>query len=172
MNAMSPAQTASAAKPVVTTSAAERELTLTALIDAPREKLYRCWTDAELFKQWIAPLPYTTPVAEMDVRTGGSSFFLMKGPQGEEISCPGVFLEVVPNEKLVMTDAYTKAWEPSEKPFMTTIVTFADEGDGKTRYTARCLHWTAETRKAHEDMGFHQGWTQVTEQLAALAARI
>lgn len=155
----------------VTTTSSEQELTLTCLIDAPREKVYRCWTDAELFKQWIAPLPYTTPVAEMDVRAGGSSFFLMKGPEGEEIPCPGVFLEVVPNEKLVMTDAYTRAWEPSGKPFMTTIVTFEDEG-GWTRYTARCKHWSAEDRKAHEEMGFHEGWSQVSRQLAALAAKI
>jgi hypothetical protein len=77
---------------------------------------------------------------------------------------------VVKNEKLVFTDAYTRAWEPSAKPFMTAIVTFADEG-GKTRYTARALHWTAEDRKTHEDMGFHQGWGQCADQLAALAGK-
>ena len=53
---------------------ADRELTLTRLIDAPREKLYRAWTDPSLLKQWFAPLPYTTPVAELDVRPGGSAF--------------------------------------------------------------------------------------------------
>src|SRR6266853_916206 len=47
---------------------ADRELTLTRLIDAPREKLYRAWTDPSLLKQWFAPMPYTTPVAELDVR--------------------------------------------------------------------------------------------------------
>ena len=75
------------------------------------------------------------------------------------------------NERLVFTDAYTKAWEPSEKPFLTGIVTFEDEG-GKTRYTARALHWTAADREAHEKMGFHEGWGQCADQLAALAAKI
>ena len=92
----------------------------------------------------------------------------MRGPAGTEIPCPGVYLEVVPNERLVSTDAYTKPWEPSEKPFMTLILTFEDAGGGKTNYTARVLHWTEADREAHEKMGFHEGWTQCTEQLAAL----
>ena len=150
---------------------AERELVLTRLIDAPREKLFRCWTEPALIKQWFAPLPWTTPHAEMDVRPGGSSLVVMRGPDGNEFPNPGVFLEVVKNEKLVFTDAYTKAWEPSAKPFMTAIITFADEG-GKTRYTARALHWTAADRKTHEDMGFHRGWGQCADQLAALAKKI
>ncbi len=151
--------------------ASDRELVLTRLIDAPREKLFRAWTEPELLKQWFAPLPWTTPHAEMDLRPGGSSLIVMRGPDGKEFPNPGVVLEVVKNEKLVFTDAYTKAWEPSAKPFMTAIITFADEG-GKTRYTARVLHWTAEDRRAHEEMGFHQGWGQCADQLAALAAKI
>jgi uncharacterized protein YndB with AHSA1/START domain len=149
----------------------DRELVLTRLIDAPREKLFRCWTDPALMKQWFAPLPWTISHIEMDLRPGGSSLMVMRSPEGQEFPNPGVVLEVVKNEKLVFTDAYTKAWEPSAKPFMTAIVTFADEG-GKTRYTARALHWTAEDRKTHEDMGFHEGWGQCADQLAALAAKI
>ena len=82
--------------------------------------------------------------------------------------CRGVFLEVVPNERIVSTDAYTKAWEPSEKPFMTLILTFEDAGPGKTKYTVRIAHWSIADREAHEKMGFHEGWPQCTEQLAEL----
>ncbi len=147
------------------------ELVLTRLIDAPREKLFRCWTEPALMKKWFAPLPWTVTHAEMDLRPGGSSLIVMRSPEGQEYPNPGVILEVVKNEKVVFTDAYTKAWEPSGKPFMTAIVTFEDEG-GKTRYTARALHWTAEDKKTHEEMGFHQGWGQCADQLAALAAKI
>ena len=150
---------------------ADRELVLTRLIDAPREKVFRCWTDPALLKQWFAPLPWTIASVEMDLRPGGTSLIVMKSPEGQEFPNPGIVLEVVKNEKIVFTDAYTKAWEPSAKPFMTAIVTFADEG-GKTRYTARALHWTAEDRKTHEDMGFHQGWGLCADQLAALAKTI
>ena len=149
----------------------DRELVLTRLIDAPPEKLYRAWTEPELLKQWFAPLPFTTPVAEIDVRPGGANLFIMRDPQGNEYPNRGVYLEVIPNRKLVFTDAYINAWQPSEKPFMTGILTFEDEG-GKTRYTARVLHWTVDDRKPHEKMGFHEGWGQCTDQLAALVAKL
>jgi uncharacterized protein YndB with AHSA1/START domain len=92
-------------------------------------------------------------------------------PDGTEFPNRGVYLEVVKNQRLVFTDAYTTAWEPSAKPFMTVILTF-EEVDGKTRYTARVRHWTEADREAHEKMGFHAGWPICTEQLAALVARI
>jgi uncharacterized protein YndB with AHSA1/START domain len=149
----------------------DRELLLTRLIDAPREKVYRAWTDPHLLKQWFAPLPYTTPVAELDVRPGGSAFIVMRGPDGNDLPNRGVYLEVVPDQRLVSTDAYVKAWEPSEKPFMTLIITFEPEG-GKTRYTARVRHWTVADRETHEKMGFHQGWGICTDQLTALVAKI
>jgi len=148
--------------------AAKRELVLTRLIDAPRDKVFRCWTEPELLKQWFAPRPYTTPHAELDPRTGGANFIVMKSPEGEEMPMHGVYLEVVKNEKIVFTDAFTRPWEPSDKPFFTGILTFEDE-DGKTRYTARARHWTDEDCAAHEKMGFHEGWGQCADQLEALA---
>jgi uncharacterized protein YndB with AHSA1/START domain len=152
-------------------ASSNRELSLTRLINAPREKVYRAWTEPELMKQWFTPRPWTTPVVETDVRPGGSNYILMRGPDGNEFPNRGVYLEVVPNEKLVFTDAYTKAWVPSEKPFMTVVLTFEDVG-GKTRYTARVHHWTAADRESHEKMGFHAGWGKATDQLEALVATI
>jgi uncharacterized protein YndB with AHSA1/START domain len=150
----------------------DRELVLTREIDAPPEKLFKAWTQPELLKQWFAPLPFTTPHAELDVRPGGSSLIVMRGPDGNEYPNRGVYLEVVENERLVSTDAFTHAWQPSEKPFMTLILTFEDIDGGKTRYTARVRHWTVEDREMHEKMGFHEGWGTCADQLAALVARI
>ena len=59
---------------------ADRELVLTRLINAPREKVYRAWTDPEMLKRWFAPLPYTTPVAELNVRPGGANLIVMECP--------------------------------------------------------------------------------------------
>jgi uncharacterized protein YndB with AHSA1/START domain len=153
-----------------TTSTDGRDLILTRMIDAPPEKVYRAWTDPELFKQWFVPQPWTISKAEMDIRPGGSSLIVMRNPEGEEFPNPGLFLEVVPNQRLVFTDAYRKAWQPSEKPFLTVVVTF-ENADGKTRYTAKAMHWTDADREAHENMGFHVGWPIVAEQLAALVAK-
>ena len=69
---------------------ADRELVLTRLIDASRDKLFRAWTEPDLLKQWFAPLPYTTPVAELDVRPGGANLIVMRGPDGSEMPVRGI----------------------------------------------------------------------------------
>jgi uncharacterized protein YndB with AHSA1/START domain len=153
--------------PRATTRTDGRDLSLTCVIDAPPAKVSRAWTDPNLITQWFTPPPWKTISAEMDVRAGGSSLITMRGPDGTEVPNVGVFLEVVPNQRIVFTNAYTEAWEPSAKPFATFILTFKELG-GKTEYSALVRHWTIADREAHEAMGFHQGWPIVTEQLAAL----
>lgn len=146
----------------------DRELVLDRYIEAPRNLVWRCWTDPDLLVRWFTPVPWKTKSARMDVRPGGASLVIMESPEGQEFPNPGIYLEVVPGEKLVFTDAYTEAWAPSGKPFMTGILTFTDEGSG-TRYRAVVRHWSADDRKSHEDMGFFPGWNKATDQLEALA---
>lgn len=153
-------------------NSAKHELVLTRILNAPREKVYRCWVEPDLVKQWFAPKPWTTPHAELDVRPGGTSLVVMRSPEGQDYPNRGIYLEVIPNEKLVFTDAYTSAWEPSDKPFFTGIVTFEDAGPGKTKYTARARHWTAEDREHHEKMGFYEGWGKCADQLEQLASSL
>ncbi len=150
-----------------TAAPANHDLVLTRIFDAPPEKVYRCWTDPALMKQWFVPKPWSLSKVETDVRPGGSSLIVMRDPEGKEFPNHGVYLEVVPNRKLVFTDAYTKAWKPSAKPFMTATVTFEPDGN-RTRYTATASHWTAEDRETHEKMGFHEGWGKCADQLAEL----
>lgn len=149
----------------------DRELVLARIIDAPPEKLFRAWTEPELLKQWFTPRPWSVASAQTDVRPGGSSLIVMRSPDGTEFPSRGVYLDVVPNQRLVFTDAYTEAWLPSEKPFMTATLSFEDL-DGKTRYTARVSHWTVADRETHEKMGFHEGWGKATDQLAELVATL
>jgi len=156
----------------MTSETARHELILMREIDAPPEKIFRAWTDPELLKQWFCPKPWGVSHAELDVRAGGSSFIVMKGPNGEEVENRGVYLEVVPNKKIVFTDAFTTAWLPSDKPFMTGIVLLEPLGDGRTKYTAMARHWTEEDKQTHEAMGFHEGWGAAADQLEALVATI
>lgn len=145
------------------------ELVLDLTLDAPSEKLFRCWTDPALLKQWFVPRPWTIAKIEQDLRPGGVSLVVMKDPDGNEYPNAGVFLEIEPNRKIVFTDAFTSGWMPAGKPFMVAEVTFEDAGAGRTRYRAVARHWTEEATQEHVKMGFHEGWKATALQLEELA---
>lgn len=146
-----------------------RDLVIDRLLHASRDKLFRCWTEPTLITRWFTPPPCKTTHAEIDLRAGGANLIVMEGPDGTVMPNRGIYLEVIPNERLVFTDAYVNAWEPSANPFMTVILTFAEAGAGKTHYTARVRHWTMEACEMHAKMGFDQGWGIATDQLEKLA---
>ena len=160
------------ATPQSTTSVEGRDLILTREFDCTPDKLFRAWTEPALITQWFTLGPWKAVKAELDVRPGGQSLVAMRGPDGAEFPNRDVDLEVVPNKRLVLTDAYTSAWVPSEQPFMTVTLTFEELPGGRTRYTARASHWTVSDREKHEAMSFHQNWPIMTEQLAELVARL
>ena len=148
------------------------DLVLERNVDVPRRLVWRAWTEPEHLMKWFTPAPWKTVEVKTDLRPGGSSYVVMESPEGQKFPNRGIYLDVVPNERLVFTDAYTQAWAPSEKPFMTVVLTFADAGPGKTLYTARVRHWSVADREAHEKMGFHQGWGQCAAQLEATASQL
>ena len=143
------------------------DLILTRYYAAPPEKLWQAWTDVALLKTWFAPDPVKITDATFDVRPGGVFQVTMLLPDGNEFTSPGCVLVVEPNRKLVFTDALGADFRPTGTGFMSSIVTLEPEGAG-TRYTARALHKDAEDCTRHEEMGFHQGWSAVAEQLARL----
>ncbi|SON54508.1 hypothetical protein HDIA_0967 [Hartmannibacter diazotrophicus] len=159
------------ARPIDVAPNSPRELVMARIIEAPRTVVYRCWTDPELLMQWFAPKPWQVTDAKLDVRPGGLNSFMMVGPDGQAFPNAGVYLDVVPNERVVITDAFSSAWVPSDKPFMVAEMTFEDHSGG-TLYVARARHWSDEDLKAHEEMGFHTGWGQCADQLEALARTI
>ena len=144
------------------------DLVLVRELAAPRAVIWRCWTEPQHLMQWFVPKPHKVTACHLDVRVGGAcnTTFDVEGAVMEN---KGVYLEVVPGEKLVFTDTYTEGWKPSAEPFMTAIVTFEDMGGGRTRYTAVARHRNAETARQHRDMGFHDGWGTVATQLEAYA---
>lgn len=144
-------------------------LKLERVLDAAVAKVWRCWTEPDLLKQWFCPKPWYVSEARMDVQPGGEFFTVMNGPNGEQFPNVGVFLAVQPQRQLVFTDAFRPGWIPSERAFMVAEVIFKDAGGGKTNYTARAMHWNADTLKEHEAMGFHEGWGKAADQLEDLA---
>lgn len=147
----------------------DSDLEISRLLSAPRGKIWRAWSDAALLAEWWCPKPWQTTVRGFDMRPGGAFDTLMTGPNGETSDNPGIFLEIVPGERIVTTWMLTAGWRPAT-PWLglTAIFTMADEGTG-TRYTARALHRTAEEAQKHVDMGFHEGWGICMDQLDAFA---
>lgn len=148
------------------------DLTLQRIIPSTPQLIFRAWTEAELLKQWFCPKPWFVSDARLDVRVGGGNVITMQGPDGQRFDNAGIYLEIIPNRLLVMTDAYTQGWKPAEKPFMTGIVQLEDLGDGRTDYRAIARHWTGEDKAQHEAMGFYEGWGKATDQLEELLGRL
>lgn len=105
---------------------------------------------------------------DIDLRPGGC-FNTRFDVDGAEIDNRGVYLEVIPQEKLVFADAYTEGWKPVPDSFMMAILLLSDAGEGQTSYTAIARHRTAELRQMHEDMGFFDGWGTAATQLETYA---
>lgn len=76
------------------------------VFDAPREAVWRAWTDPEWFRRWWGPEHFTAPACRMDVRPGGRFLWTMRDPDGNDYHTGGEFLEVVPPERLVYTDSF------------------------------------------------------------------
>jgi uncharacterized protein YndB with AHSA1/START domain len=143
------------------------DLVLERVVDVPVEKVWAAWTKPEHVVKWFTPAPWTTPHCEIDLRPGGAFMTVMRSPEGEDHRNVGCYLEVVPNEKLVWTDALLPGYRPtSGEPFMTGMILLERQGKG-TKYTAIAIHRDAETRKRHEEMGFREGWGKALDQLVA-----
>ncbi len=152
---------------------AANELSISVDIQAPRAVVWRCWTEAELLKQWYCPKPWRVTHADLDVRPGGRSNTVFEGPNGERHDNQGVYLEIAPGERLVFTDAFTEGFRPRDgAPFMTGFVHLADRPGGGTTMHWGARHWNAEDKSRHEAMGFHEGWNAAARQLDELARQI
>ncbi len=161
-----------AAKSSAPAESAQRELVMTRIFDAPRELVFKAWTDPKHVAQWWGPKGFTNPVCEMDLRPGGSLRIVMRAPDGVDYPTTGVFREIVEPERLVFTDV---ALDEKGNPVLEglTIVTLAEHG-GKTKLTLHTaqtstIGFVAEATKKLE--GMEEGWTQSLDRLAERVRR-
>ena len=150
----------------------ERDLELVRDVDVAPELVWRAWTEPELLKQWFAPAPFAVTACTLDLRPGGEFSFTMRTPEGDEFPNGGCFLDVVEGERLVFTECLSAGFRPrhAEIP-MTAILELTPNGSGGTTYRAVAIHLDAEGQKAHEEMGFHDGWGAALDQLVALMSK-
>ena len=149
----------------------ELDLTLQRVIRAPRETVWRAWTDPDRLARWWLPAPAVARIDRLELVPGGAFVTRMsEDGSGFVPHIDGVFLAVDAGTRIVFTNALDSTWRPArpEPVAMTAEVTFADHPDG-TDYRVRVRHGDAADRARHEELGFLDGWGSVTAALADLA---
>lgn len=151
----------------------EFDLVLERVIDVAPELVWRAWTEPEHVKKWFTPAPWKTVDCEVDLRPGGIFRTVMESPEGQRFSGSSCYLEVVPNTRLVWTNALLPGYRPSnEDPgpvsYFTAVISIEPHGTG-TKYTAIAVHKDPESRAAHAQMGFYDGWGAALDQLIEVA---
>jgi uncharacterized protein YndB with AHSA1/START domain len=149
--------------------------------DAPRELVWRAWTDPEQVKKWWGPKDFTAPVVKHDFRVGGKWLYAMQSASfndGRPIWATGVYREIIEPERIVMTDSFADedgnivpashyAMEGEFPLEMLITVTFEDAGSGKTRLTIRHEGLPAGEQAAGANVGWNESLDKLTEALAA-----
>jgi uncharacterized protein YndB with AHSA1/START domain len=163
----------------------ERALVITRLFDAPRELVWKAWTEPKYMAAWFGPTVMTNPVCKMDVRPGGAWRFVMRAPDGIEYPLKGVYREVVKPDRLVMTmdcsehpDEWHDLIDPnrdkrSGRPALDLLctVTFEEQG-AKTKLTIHTLFAMPALRDVMVRMGMEQGWNESLDKLGELLVHI
>jgi len=159
------------ARPLPTTMRRQLpEVTFTRLFDAPRDLVFRAWTDAAQVAAWWGPHGFSNPLCEVDPRPQGRFTVHMQAPDGTVYPGGGVFREVVWPQRLV----FTSTLEGGEGgPFIEAVntVTFEDAA-GRTRMTLHAVVVHAASEAAGSLAGMREGWTQSLERLACILKAI
>ncbi len=143
--------------------ALDREIVLTRVFDAPRDLVYRAWTEKEHFVKWFGPRGFTTTIHSADMRVGGVLRFDMLAPDGTVYDNRIVFREMKRPELLVFDHGSDKDNDPNQ--FHVTI-TFDEQSDKKTVLSLRQLHPTKERRSIVIGFGAVELGYQTLEKLA------
>jgi len=142
------------------------DLEITRIFDAPRELVWKAWTDPGLVMQWWGPKGFTSPSCKIDLRVGGQYLFCMRAPDGQEFCSGGEYTEIVAPVRIVSVLFYADKngkVDPADSNDVEVrdVVTFEEIGSGQTRLTFKRSHW---------DEGEDEGMHQILDKLAALVA--
>jgi uncharacterized protein YndB with AHSA1/START domain len=147
-------------------------ITITRVISAPRELVFKAWTEPQLLMRWWGPKGFTTPFCKVDLRPGGIFHYCMRSAEGRDYWGKGVYREIVVPERIVYTDTFSDkegnvvspvAYGMSQDHPLEALVTVTfDEYQRKTKVTLQ----HAGMPLSAERSGAQQGWTEMLERLA------
>jgi uncharacterized protein YndB with AHSA1/START domain len=154
---------------------AAREIVITRIFDAPRELVWKAWTDPEHLMRWWGPKIFTSPVCQIDLRIGGRYLFCMRSPEGKEFWSTGVYREILPPERLVCTDSFADAEGnvvpashyglPGDWPSELVVTVTFEEHEGRTKLTMRQAGIPAGEMKAMAAAGWEESFDKLAESL-------
>ena len=153
----------------------KQDVLIVRMLDAPRELVWKAWTDPEHFKSWWGPKDYTCPFCEMDLRVGGKYLNCMRSPAGRDYWSTGVYREIVPIERLVFTDCFADeegnvvpathyGLSPDFPLEMLVIVTFEDL-DGRTKMTLEHIGVLSGPDSESMQQGWNESFDKLVESL-------
>jgi uncharacterized protein YndB with AHSA1/START domain len=157
-----------------TDTRSDREIVITRMFNAPRDLVFKAWTEPSQIAQWWGPEGFTTRVTELDLRPNGRWRYVMVGPDGKEYPAKGIFREIVPPERIVTTDEFDEGFEKvinADLPQGIVLTALFEELDGKTKLTLHISHATASDRRKHEEMGVVAGWNSSLDCLDEFLAQ-
>ena len=157
---------------MATAARQDTNLTITREFSAPRDLVWKVWTEPEHIAQWFGPVGFSTRVDKHELKSGGRFEYVMIGPDGKEYPGTSVFKEVSPKDRIVATDEFgedMKAKDPGLPSGMVVTETFEDLGS-KTKLTISIEHASADDKKKHEDMGVVAGWNSSLDKLERVLA--
>ena len=131
----------------------ERRIRKEVVVAAPVREVWAAWTTEEHVKNWFTPAPWQTIDCEIDLRPGGLFRTVMRSPEGQEFPGVGCYLEIVPNEKLVWTNALEPGYRPArtaDELLFTAMILLEPQGTG-TKYSALVIHRDEESCKKHQE---------------------
>ncbi len=148
----------------------DREIVFTRMFDAPRQLVWDAWTKKEHLLQWWGPHGYTNKNCSLELKLKGNFLITMVGEDGGEYPCHFIFEEIVPIEKLVMTDKVIDGefWGPGGPPPSSKMTLTLEDHGNKTKMTIVSKFETNEGRDKILAMGSNEGWAQMFEKLDEL----
>ena len=144
-----------------------RELEIVRVFDAPRDLVWRVWTEPQHLAHWWGPKGSTLPDWKADLRPGGSYRFTMRGADGAEHRNQGLYREVVPPERLVMEGRWIDEAGRAISPVMRTVLTL-EEQNGKTKLTLRGTGFESVSARDSHRGGWSGSFDRLDDYLATL----
>ena len=155
----------------------KEEITIRRIFDAPRNIIWKAWTDPELLKRWWGPKYFTAPVVNIDLRVGGRYLSSMRGPDGKDYWSTGMYREVVEPERLVMTDSFADEkgnvvpashyGMTGEWPHELLVTLTLEEIGGKTKLTLRHEGIPAGMMREMTETGWSESFDKLAENIVA-----